>query len=90
MILSSLFYGRYFTQPEADPALRQRLREVFERVPVVTQFAAEHGSYGFHNPVLTLFSLKAEDFERLADERARKQRGEIAHTTNEARAPKRW
>ncbi len=90
LILSSLFYGRYFTQPETDPALRQRLREVFERVPVVTQFVAENGSYGFHNPVLTLFSLKADDFERLADERARKQRGEIALTSNEVRAQKRW
>ncbi len=90
LILSSLFYARYFNQPESNPTLRQRIREVFESVPVVAQYQAPSGAYGFHNPVLTLFSLRREDFQRLDDERLRKRRGEIASTSNEARAKPRW
>jgi hypothetical protein len=88
--LSSLFYNRYFSQPEGEPILRQRFREVFQRVPIVAQFEAESGTYGFHNPTLTLFSLKAEDFERLEYERLQKQRGEIEYTSNEVRARAKW
>ncbi len=90
LILSSLFYNRYFSQPEGEPILRQRFREVFQRVPIVAQFEAESGTYGFHNPTLTLFSLKAEDFERLEYERLQKQRGEIEYTSNEVRARAKW
>jgi hypothetical protein len=61
LILSSLFYDRYFSQPDAVPAFRQRIREVFNRLPVVARFEAPSGTYGFHNPTLTLFSLKDED-----------------------------
>jgi hypothetical protein len=90
LILSSLFYGRYFNQPESNPVLRQRIREVFDTVPVVSQYQAPSGSYGFHNPVLTLFSLKKEDFASLDEERSMKRRGQIAQTSNEARARPRW
>lgn len=90
LILSSLFYNRYFSQPEGEAILRQRFREVFQRVPIVTQFEAESGTYGFHNPTLTLFSLKDEDFERLEYERLQKQRGEIEYTSNEVRARAKW
>ncbi len=64
LILSSLFYDRYFSQPDAVPAFRQRIREVFNRLPVVTRFEAPSGTYGFHNPTLTLFSLKDEERQR--------------------------
>ena len=90
LVLSSLFYARYFTQPESNPILRQRIREVFERVPVVKQFAPKGGTYGFHNPVLTLFSLDSQDFARLDGELALKRKGGIAATSNEARASVRW
>lgn len=90
LVLSSLFYARYFTQPESNPILRQRIREVFERVPVVKQFAPKSGTYGFHNPVLTLFSLDKQDFAMLDDELARKRKGSLELTTNEARAGVRW
>lgn len=91
LVLSSLFYNRYFSQPESEPILRQRFREVFQRVPVVMQVAsATGGPYGFHNPTLTLFSLKDEDFKQLELERDRKLRGEIAKTNNEVRARARW
>lgn len=64
LILSSLFYDRYFSQPDAVPAFRQRIREVFNRLPVVARFEAPSGTYGFHNPTLTLFSLKEEQGQR--------------------------
>jgi 4-amino-4-deoxy-L-arabinose transferase-like glycosyltransferase len=90
LVLSSLFYNRYFSQPESEPVLRQRFREVFQRVPVLAQFEAPSGTYGFHNPTLTLFSLKSEDFERLDQERSLKVRGEIEFTSNEVRARANW
>jgi hypothetical protein len=90
LVVSSLFYNRYFSQPESEPVLRQRFREVFQRVPVITQFFAPSGSYGFHNPTLTLFSLSEEDFQRLEQERNRKNRGEIDFTSNEVRARAKW
>lgn len=90
LVLSSLFYARYFNQPESSPTLRQRIRDVFQMVPVVAQYRAPSGVYGFHNPVLTLFSLKKEDFARLDQERSQKLKGEIAETSNEARARVRW
>jgi hypothetical protein len=90
LILSSLFYNRYFSQPEGEPILRQRFREVFQRVPVVAQFEAPSGTYGFHNPTLTLFSLKSEEFERLEYERLQKVRGEIQYTSNDVRARAKW
>lgn len=90
LVLSSFFYDRYFKQPESEPALRQRLREVFERVPVVRQFSAPAGAYGFHNPVLTLFSLRPEDFELLNTELIRKRKGELNETFNDVRARAKW
>lgn len=90
LILSSLFYNRYFSQPGAKAAQRQRFREVFQKVPVVVQFEAPSGTYGFHNPTLTLFSLKAEDFARLEDELSKKKRGEVQYTSNEVRAQAKW
>lgn len=90
LILSSLYYDRYFKQPESNPVLRQRLREVFERVPVVTQIVPESGTYGFHNPVLTLFSLKDADFDALNQEIVKKRMGEIAETSNDVRARGKW
>jgi hypothetical protein len=90
LVLSSLFYNRYFSQPESEPVLRQRFREVFQRVPVVAQFEAPSGTYGFHNPTLTLFSLSPEDFDRLDNERLKKLRGEIDRTSNEVRARAKW
>lgn len=90
MVLSSLFYARYFNQPESNPVLRQRIKDVFDSVPVVAQYAAPAGTYGFHNPVLTLFSLKKEDFERLDGERKRKRLGELAQTSNDMRAQRKW
>ncbi len=90
LILSSFFYDRYFKQPESEPVLRQRLREVFDRVPVVTQFSKRGGAYGFHNPVLTLFSLKKNDFDLLSNELLLKRQGKLEYTSNDVRAKAKW
>ncbi len=90
LVLSSLFYARYFNQPESNPVLRQRIRDVFQMVPIVAQYRAPSGVYGFHNPVLTLFSLRKDDFAQLDLERMQKLKGQIAETSNEARAQVSW
>ena len=90
LVLSSLFYERYFSQPLADPALRQRLRDVFERVPVVHEIKPRYGTYGFNNPTLTLFSLKSADFAELEKELALKRAGEISETSNDKKASFKW
>lgn len=86
MVLSSLVYNRFFDQPEGDAVRRSVLRNAFKTIPVIKEVRPKAGTYGFHNPTLTLFSLKNEDFVKLNDEIAKKQRGELAMTTNEERA----
>ena len=58
LILSSLYFSRYFDQPNAEPAFRQVFRDLFAEFPKVITFTAPHGTYGFHNPELTLLDLK--------------------------------
>ncbi len=83
LIMSSLFYSRYFVQPEANPAYREQIRSVFTHVPVVQEFRPRYGTYGFHNPTLTLFSLKEADFARLEKELELQKKGELVRTGNE-------
>ena len=61
LILSSLFFNRYFTEPNIEAAPRGRIREVFKEFPMIREVNSEHGTYGFHNPRLVLFSLKNND-----------------------------
>lgn len=58
IVLSSLYYGRFFDQPNAEPAFREVFRKVFSTFTTVKTFEANHGTYGFHNPKLTLLDLK--------------------------------
>lgn len=90
LILSSLSYDRYFNQPHPDAASRERIRQVFRRVPIVKQVAPVYGTYGFHNPVLTLFSLRSEDFAKLENDLVEKRMGRIHKTSNEAKASLAW
>ncbi len=83
LVLSSLFYDRYFSQPNLDPALRERFREVFGRVPIIKEFVPKYGTYGFNNPSLTLFSLKKEDFARLEQEIEEQRQGKREKISNE-------
>lgn len=85
LVLSSLFYDRYLSQPGASRLLRNRYRSVFSRLPIVAEFNAPSGTYGFHNPRITVFSLRPSDIEALANELSDKEAGKIAETRNEAR-----
>jgi hypothetical protein len=59
LILSSLFYGRYFSEPKVEPVARQRIRELSKYFQVVNKIEPRYGTYGFHNPELILYSLKS-------------------------------
>lgn len=90
LLLSSLFYGRYFTQPRAEAAMKARFRTIFRHVPALKQFSAASGSYAFHNPVLTIFSLHGNDFTQLESELERQRKGQLTQTSNQLRAPFEW
>ncbi len=64
LVLSSLFYDRYFTDPGSPAAPRVVFRNLFEKLPIVAEFRPKFGMYGFHSPVITIFSLKPEDIAR--------------------------
>lgn len=83
LVLSTLFYDRYFSQIASPPAVRQLFRQLFNNVPIIKEIAPKYGTYGFHNPTLTLFSLKQEDFERLQEELRLKSEGKLEQTSNE-------
>jgi 4-amino-4-deoxy-L-arabinose transferase-like glycosyltransferase len=76
LILSSLLYNRFFDQPLTDQVRRSVIREAFEKLPIVYQEEPWHRTYGFHNPAITIFSLKVED--RLKLEQA-VQKGDLSH-----------
>jgi len=59
LLLSSLWYSRYFIQPNADKAGRSILRQAFKTLPILKITAPEYGTYGFHNPVILLFSVSS-------------------------------
>ncbi len=61
LLLSSLFYDRYFSQPGISPHLRSIIRNVFNTFPVVKEFEAKSGTYGFNNPKLTLLKLSPKE-----------------------------
>ena len=58
LLLSSLHYSRYFTQPNIVPAFREAIRKIFRNYPVIHREESVYGQYGFHNPDLTLFDLR--------------------------------
>lgn len=61
LIMSSLFYDRYFSQPNVPALHREIMRTVWKSFPEVKRIVAEHGTYGFHNPELKLFELKMRE-----------------------------
>ncbi len=90
LLISSLFYDRYFSDPNGDRAAKARLRGIFQGVPIIKEFLAPSGTYGFHNPRLTLFSLDPAEFAKLDAEIAAKGDGQQVATSNEAKTVFRW
>ncbi len=58
ILLSSLYFSRYFDQPNSDPAFRDVFRKVFKTFQKTKEITPRYGTYGFHNPKLLLFDLK--------------------------------
>lgn len=61
LVVSSMSYGRFFTEPNSSPAVRVIYRTLVEHYPIIHEVSAPSGTYGFANPILTLFSLRKED-----------------------------
>ncbi len=85
LVLSSLFYDRYFSQP-ADKALRQRFRDVFRDIPIVYEVHAKTGTNAFHNPTLTIFSLKKDDIKNHENQLKLVKEGKLDKTDNEKKS----
>jgi hypothetical protein len=60
MVLSSLVYNRFFNQPQTDAVRRSVIRKIFKKIKILHEEhpRSAYGTYGFHNPKLTLFDLK--------------------------------
>jgi hypothetical protein len=63
--LSSLYYDRFFVQPNTPTMPRLVFRNVFENLPLVHQIAPKYGTYGFHNPTLRLYALTEGDQQKV-------------------------
>jgi hypothetical protein len=61
LALSGLVYNRYFAQPFSDAVKRQVVRDAYRYLPVLKEEVPQYKTYGFHNPAVTLFSLKSGD-----------------------------
>lgn len=59
LILSSLYWDRYFSHPGTSGAQREVFRRVFREFPEVARFTARSGTYGFHNPEIRILDLAA-------------------------------
>lgn len=85
LVLSSLFYDRYFSQP-ANKALRQRFRDVFRDIPIVKEIRSKEGTNAFHNPTLTIFSLKKDDVKAHEEQLKLVRQGSEKYTDNEKKS----
>jgi hypothetical protein len=61
LVLSSLVYDRFFSQPNADQYRRKVIEKAFKTLKRVKEIRPNISSYGFHNPALTLFSLNSSN-----------------------------
>ncbi len=58
LIVTSLSYQRFLSEPNADPELKQLFLDYDVQLPLALLTAARSGTYGFHNPILKLYNLK--------------------------------
>ncbi len=57
LLLSSLWYDRYFSQPNADQRVAGKIRRLQRELEVVHEEAPLFGTYGFNNPTVTLYRI---------------------------------
>lgn len=60
LVLSSLWFDRYFSQPRTDEVVQKKLLKLFRELPLKKEFSVASGTYGFHNPRLLLLEVKPE------------------------------
>ncbi len=60
LLLSSLSTTRFAVEGDAKPHLTKAYQEIKQNFPMAKQIAPRYGSYGFHNPVVSLYLLKGE------------------------------
>ncbi len=64
LVLSGLHYNRYFTQANVPGAFRETIRKLFRCLPLLHEETAPSGTYGFHNPKLSIFTLDPDKVDR--------------------------
>ena len=57
LLISSLQFNRYFTEPKRTVQSRIIIDNLFKHLELVKKIEPEHGTYGFHNPGLYLFKI---------------------------------
>lgn len=57
LLLSSLWFDRFFSQPRTDEVVRRKIERILRDGELVHRERAKSGTYGFHNPELLLFRL---------------------------------
>lgn len=60
IILSSLSYDRYFSQPLVPPSQRAIYQRLQDSAQLVKEFQPRFGTYGFHNPTLQLYAVSSQ------------------------------
>ena len=60
LIISSLVYDRFLTQPQNDTTRKTVIKKILEQSKIIYQEkpASKFGTYGFHNPTLTIIDLR--------------------------------
>lgn len=58
IVLSSLAYDRFFSQPNQSVTERVKYRTLFARLPLVAEFGNPAGRYGFHNPKIRVYKVR--------------------------------
>ncbi len=58
LLLSSLWYDRYFSQPNADLVTKRKFERLFSEEKLVHRVEPGFRTYGFHNPELRFYALR--------------------------------
>ncbi len=58
LMLSSLWYDRYYSQPRTDERVQNIIQNVFETFPLLHEVRPRYGTYGFHNPIVRLYRVR--------------------------------
>jgi 4-amino-4-deoxy-L-arabinose transferase-like glycosyltransferase len=69
LMMSSLYYDRYFNQPEVDARSREVIRAVFKEFKIIKHIKPKGFSYGFHNPRVTMLKVPVRSKSEKKSER---------------------